>query len=191
MAKQKTVKTAITDVQHVPANFKAANAPKATAIGTACAELTAIASQGNGDTRFTKLGHLNGPHKGSIVDTVILSGNVNAGIDTFIDALINSGIQKVKNDIAKYGMNDALRAVLAHKVYTHVQWCSNTANTEHGGFGSRLKNVGLLSQHVKLAACLTDLAVFLTASFKGKYAQAYKNRNAIAKQWHEAQARKN
>lgn len=153
---------------------KAINAPKANSVTISCNAIAAIAANGMQVSGLTPLGHKSAC-KGGIIDACILGGRVHS-IDSFIDQLINSGINAVKVDREKYGIGDTLRAVLAKRTVDHVQWCANTANNSHGGFGSRLNNVGLAGQQAAIAEQLTELAQALTVQFKVEYAKLYKNK---------------
>ena len=152
---------------------KAINAPKMNSVAKSCNAIAAIAAQGVTVDGLTPLGHKAGC-KGGVIDACILGGKVHS-IESFIDTLINSGINAAKNDRAKYS-NDTLRAVMAKRTVDHVSWCANTANQSHGGFGSRLNNVGLAGQQAAIAQQLTELAQALTVQFKAEYSKLYKNK---------------
>jgi len=177
MTKANTVLTGKGNVDimtKVPASFKAINSPKPNGISLACTAISVIATKGIASEGLTALGHKSNC-KGGVIDSTILAGNVHS-IEAFISALINSGLSVVKSDIARYGINDTLRAVLAKRVTDHVKWCSNTLNNSHGGFGTRLEKVGLTSARAEIAAHLVELASQLQAQYSSQYSKLYKNR---------------
>lgn len=153
---------------------KAHNAPKMNSVAIACQAIAAIAANGVKVSGLTPLGH-KANCKGGIIDECILSGKVHS-IESFISALTNSGLAVVKADIEKYGLTDTLQAVLAKRAVEHVQWCSNTLNNSHGGFGDRLENVGLATKRADIAANLVELANALNIQFKAHYSKLYKNK---------------
>ena len=154
--------------------FQAINAPKPNSIAVACNNIAAIAAKGATVDGLTPLGH-KANCKGGIIDATVLSGNVHS-IESFISALLNSGLSVVKSDIEKYGLTDTCKAVLAKRTVDHVVWCSNTLNNSHGGFADRLAKVGLAAQRADIAANLVELASALQRQFSAHYAKLYKNR---------------
>ena len=154
--------------------FNPINAPKPNSIAIACNNIASIAAKGATVDGLTPLGH-KANCKGGIIDAMVLSGNVHS-IESFISALINSGLAIVKSDIKKYGLTDTLHAVLAKRTVDHVQWCSNTLNNSHGGFADRLAKVGLDAQRADIAANLVELATALQRQFSAQYSRLYKNR---------------
>lgn len=179
MTKANTVKAtkAINVMVQVPANFTAINSPKMNSVAIACNTIKAIALTGTAlKPNLTALGHI-ATCKGGIIDSVILSGNVHT-IESFIDTLINSGINNVKSDIKQYGLTDTLRAVMAKRITDHVNWCSNTLNNSHGGFADRLKNVSLESKRAEIAVCMIELARLLHNQYRSRYASLYVLRNS-------------
>lgn len=153
---------------------KAHNAPKMNSVAVACGNIAQVAAKGVKVDSLTPLGH-KANCKGGIVDECILSGRVHS-IESFIDALMNSGLAVVKADIDKYGLTDTLRAVMAKRVVDHVSWCSNTLNNSHGGFADRLEKVGLAAKRADIAAQLVELAQALQRQFKANYSKLYKNK---------------
>ena len=154
--------------------FVAHNAPKPNSVTVACMNIAAIAAQGATVDGLTPLGH-KANCKGGIVDMTILSGNVHT-IESFISALLNSGLAVVKSDIEKHGLTDTCKAVLAKRTVDHVQWCANTLNNSHGGFADRLEKVGLAAQRAEIAGNLVELASALQKQFSAQYSKLYKNR---------------
>jgi hypothetical protein len=154
--------------------FNPVNAPKANPVAIACNNIAAIASNGQKIDGLTALGH-KANCKGGVIDCTILSGKVHT-IEQFTSALLNSGLSVVKSDVEKYGLTDTLQAVLAKRTVDHVQWCANTLNDSHGGFGHRLSKVGLHAQRAEIAANLVELAGQLQKQFAANYAKLYKNR---------------
>ena len=154
--------------------FNPVNAPKQNSIALACMNIATIAAQGATVDGLTPLGH-KANCKGGIIDATILSGNVHT-IESFISALMNSGLAVVKSDIEKHGLTDTCKAVLAKRAVDHVQWCSNTLNNSHGGFADRLEKVGLAAQRADIAGNLVELASALQRQFSAQYSKLYKNR---------------
>lgn len=154
--------------------FIAHNAPKPNSVTVACNNIAAIASKGAKVEGLTPLGH-KANCKGGIIDCTILAGNVHT-IESFISALLNSGLAVVKSDIEKHGLTDTCKAILAKRVVDHVQWCSNTLNNSHSGFGQRLEKVGLHAQRADIAGNLVELASALQKQFTAHYSKLYKNR---------------
>ena len=154
--------------------FNPVNAPKLNSIAVACNNIAAIVNNGQKIDGLTPLGH-KANCKGGIIDATVLSGNVHS-IESFISALLNSGLAVVKSDIEKHGLTDTCKAVLAKRTVDHVQWCSNTLNNSHGGFADRLEKVGLAAQRADIAANLVELATALQRQFSAQYSKLYKNR---------------
>ena len=175
MAKIKSVAKTVQaeTVVTVTKGFQAINAPKPTAISVACNAIAAIAATGTKNEKCTPLGHELGK-KGGTIDLCILSGKANTMRD-FINALHTSGIANVKADFAMFDLA-TYEAVLAHRVQQHVKWCSNTLNDSHGGFGSRLANVGLQAQRAAIAKHLTELSDQLISAYKAGFAKTYAKR---------------
>lgn len=154
--------------------FNPVNAPKPNSVTIACNNIAAIAAKGATIDGLTPLGH-KANCKGGVIDQTILSGKVHT-IEQFTSALLNSGLNVVKADIDKYGLTDTCIAVLAKRTVDHVQWCANTLNNSHSGFGQRLEKVGLAAQRADIAGNLVELASALQKQFSAHYAKLYKNR---------------
>ena len=152
---------------------KAINSPKLNDIAIACKKLQEIAGN-KGTDKVTGFGHLQNC-KGGIIDNTIFSGNVHS-IESFITSLSNSGLKNVENDRKKYSA-DTFKAVLAKRTVDHIQWCSNTLNNSHGGFGSRLEKTGLSGKRAEIAGHLKELAGLLKSAYTANYAGLYRNRN--------------
>ena len=174
MKKQITAIDSTAIMTTTPKGFVALNAPKPNSVTLACNNIKAIASKGQAIDGLTPLGH-KANCKGGIIDSTILSGKVHT-IEQFTSALINSGLGIVKADIEKYGLTDTLTAVLAKRTVDHVQWCSNTLNNSHGGFGDRLEKVGLHTMRGEIAENLVELASALQKQYSAHYSKLYKNR---------------
>ena len=174
--KKQTIKTAETAniMTTTPKGFVALNAPKPNSVAMACQAIAAMAAKGQSVDGLTPLGH-KANCKGGVIDATILSGKVHS-LEQFTSALVNSGLSIVKSDIEKYGLTDTLNAVLAKRTVDHVQWCSNTLNNSHGGFGDRLEKVGLHAQRASIAENLVELASALQKQFSAHYSKLYKNR---------------
>lgn len=157
------------------AAFVPINAPKPNGITISCQAIGEIAAKAITDGTVTRLGHV-ASCKGGIIDAVILAGKANT-LSDFIMALRNSGLGNVKADMAKYPAQ-VCDAVLAKRVVDHISWCANTSNDSHGGFGSRLFKVGLLTHRDEIASHLKELADRLSAAYKAQYASLYAKRNA-------------
>jgi len=157
-----------------PKGFQALNAPKLNSVAVACNNITSIAQKAATVEGLTPFGHkIN--CKGGCIDTVILSGKVHS-IESFITALLNSGLSVVATDKAKYS-TDTLQAVMAKRVNDHIAWCSSTLNNSHGGYGSRLEKTGLYSERANLAGLLVELSTLISRQFSANYSKLYSNRN--------------
>lgn len=154
--------------------FNPVNAPKPNSVTVACSNIATIAAKGATVEGLTPLGHKTNC-KGGVIDCTILAGNVHT-IESFISALLNSGLNVVKADIEKHGLTDTCKAVLAKRTVDHVQWCANTLNNSHSGFGQRLEKVGLHAQRADIAGNLVELASALQRQYSAQYAKLYKNR---------------
>lgn len=173
--KKQTIKVdSVAIMTTTPKGFVALNAPKPNSVTMACQAIAAIAAKGQSVDGLTPLGH-KANCKGGVIDATILSGKVHS-LEQFTSALVNSGLSIVKSDIEKYGLTDTLNAVLAKRTVDHVQWCSNTLNNSHGGFGDRLEKVGLHAQRASIAENLVELASALQKQFSANYSKLYKNR---------------
>lgn len=178
MTKQTNSVATVNAIQITPKNFKAINAPKLNSITVSCLAIASIAQAAKTDGTVTRLGH-KANCKGGIIDTVILEGKATT-MQSFISALRNSGLKNVNDDMAKFA-SDTADAVLAKRVTDHVNWCANTLNDTHGGFGSRLDKVALTGKRAEIAKNLSELASVLGKVYSVQYAGLYKNRNKAVK----------
>jgi len=138
-------------------NHDPINAPKHNGITSSCYTIIEIAKNAKPTKPgLTNLGHI-ANCKGGIIDACILSGKANC-LQHFIDALVNSGLKVVNEDIINIGHGKALQVHLAKRVVDHVNWCANTLNQSHGGFGDRLKKVQLENFRAEIAQNLKTLA---------------------------------
>jgi len=160
-------------ITKLPKGFNPVNAPKPNDVAVACAKIGAIAATATQAEGLTPFGH-KANCKGGVIDRTILSGRVHS-IESFIDALANSGLKVVEDDRRDYPL-DTLRAVLAKRVTDHISWCANTLNASHGGFGSRLAKVGLDANRGELGALLVELDEQLKRQFTKNYAPLYNAR---------------
>lgn len=179
-----TTKQAVKQQQAVKVKVKAQavyiNSPKLNEVHTNCQQLRQfVQANGKKAEGLTALGHKVNC-KGGVIDTVILTAP-HLNLDTFVNALINSQLAKVKADIAKYGIGVQLYAILAKRTIDHVTWCSNTANDQHGGFGARLAKVSLRDSRQIIANDLKALASDLQASYKVQYAKTYNDMHKAIK----------
>ena len=157
-----------------PKGFQAINAPKPNSVAVACNAIASIAQRAAGVEGLTPFGH-KANCKGGVIDAVILSGKVHS-LESFIDALMNSGLATVNTDKAKYA-HDTLQAVLAKRVNDHLAWCSSTLNNSHGGYGSRLEKTGLYAERENLAGLLVELSTLIGKQFSANYSKLYSARN--------------
>lgn len=169
-----TTQKAIDVMTQTTKGFQAINAPKLNSVAIACNNIASIAQKAAQVEGLTPFGHKVNC-KGGCIDQVILSGKVHS-LESFIDALQNSGLSVVATDKAKYS-TDTLNAVLAKRVNDHISWCSSTLNNSHGGYGSRLEKTGLYSQRAELAGLLVELSTLIAKQFSANYSKLYSNRN--------------
>jgi len=172
MAKKAAVKTTAKAEVIVHGVHTPFNAPKPNSISQACtnlAEITSIALNGDG-TNLSKFGHI-AYRKNGVIDACILSGKASTMQD-LIRALKNHNVSA--DDRLTYS-EDTLDAVLAHRVFQHVDWCAKDSQ-KHGAFASRLEKVGMLAFKEAITMNLTELATMLKNTYDVQYAKLYTKR---------------